>query len=51
MARWKEAVDHAKSLPEGSKERDGLVPKVHLESTNESALKTVGIEDLKKFAA
>jgi len=51
VTRWKEAADHAKSLPEGSKEREGLVPKVHLESTNESALKSVALEDLKKFAA
>jgi uncharacterized protein (DUF2237 family) len=50
-ARWKEALDHAKTLPEGSKERDGLVPKVWLESTNAKALDSIDEGDLRKYAA
>ncbi|MCJ1329330.1 hypothetical protein MMC10_006009 [Thelotrema lepadinum] len=44
-SRWKEAMDAAKG-PE-----DPVVPKVFLHATADSALKTVGMDDLKKFAA
>ncbi|MCJ1361752.1 hypothetical protein MMC16_000852 [Acarospora aff. strigata] len=44
-SRWKEAMDAAKGLD------DPVVPKVFLHATDESALKTVSMEELKKFAA
>lgn len=44
-ARWKEAMEAAKS-PD-----DPVVPKVFLHATHESALGSIGLEDLQKFAA
>ncbi|MCJ1321998.1 hypothetical protein MMC15_007343 [Xylographa vitiligo] len=43
--RWKEAMEAAKSAD------DPVVPKVFLHATDESALKAIGLEDLKRFAA
>ncbi len=45
--RWKEALDGFKNGEIGEK----AVPKVFLHATDESALKKVAMEDLKKFAA
>lgn len=44
MSRWKEAFDAR------GKEGDGVVPRVWLGATNESALKSVKLEELKGFA-
>lgn len=45
-ARWKEAIDHAKSGDKGD-----VVPKVHLHAIHEKALEIISYEELKKFAA
>lgn len=42
--RWKEALNAAKG------DQDPVVPKVWLESTHDEALKSVGLEELKRFA-
>lgn len=45
-SRWKEAFDAMKNGELGEKG----VPKVHLEATDQSALRQVGLEDFKRFA-
>lgn len=44
-SRWQEAMKAAKDA------QDPVVPKVHLHATHESALDSVSMADLKKFAA
>jgi uncharacterized protein (DUF2237 family) len=47
VSRWKEALEAYKSGEVKDKE---VVPKVFLNATHESALRSVGVEDLKGFA-